>query len=419
MTPTMQMRRILIITLIAVFGGELLFAAAGSPYSRFGVGDRRHLASVRSIGLGGAGIAIRAADHLNISNPAGWSDLFVVQFNGSLLYESLNLNDGILSDGIATGGINSALLALPVMPSRGATVAFGFAPMTRVGYNIETRDEIDGGSQFTKYTGTGGITNLIGGTSLRLHQNLSVGVAALYRMGILSYEWSAEYTVPGFRRAYSLRELDVKGIAGHFGLLYSGLVPPRREGEVGPLTIGIVFTTPTRLDAEERFYVEYATGIDTTISTMGTVELPYTVGMGIHYRIDRRNIVVADVRHEPWDNFRKFGEPDSQLRNSLRIGAGWERQGQYEVGAGFFERTSFRLGVSHNASYFNIQGTPINESFFTVGLGIPLSGIAVLDIGAQIGVRGTTENNLQRDTVFRLFMSINLFERWFVPPIIE
>ncbi len=415
----MHLRKITIITILLFFGLEIAWATGGSAYSRFGVGERLHMGSVRSLGMGGTGLALRGPGNLNLSNPAAWSDLQVVQFTGSLFYENINFDDGINTGGIGTGTINGATLAMPVMPSRGITLSLGFAPMTRVGYNIETTREIEDGSQITEHRGSGGITNIYAGTSYRFSRNLSIGAMAMYRMGILTYEWSNQYTLPGYSSGYTLRDLDVNGLAGHFGINFSGLLPSRQENQPGPLTIGLTFTTPSRLNVEEDYTINYDIGVDTTTTRTGTIELPYIAGIGISYNIDRRNTIAIDLRYEPWEDFRKFGNPDNQLRNSYRFGAGWERHGRQEIGRGFFERTTFRLGFLYNASYFNIRGTPINETLVTFGMGIPLSGIAVLDIGAQVGVRGTTDNNLQRDTLFRVYFSLNMFERWFVPPRIE
>ncbi len=416
----MQVCRVIIAMIVVTLTAELLSGSTGTTYSRFGIGERLHLAGVRSIGMGGVSIALREGYNVNIANPASWGDIPVVQFNGSMYYENIFSDDGVNTGGIGTGSINSAMLGLPIMPSRGVTVSIGFAPMTRVGYNIETQRNIEDGFQSTTHTGNGGITNLIAGASYRFNRNFSVGAMALYRMGILNYEWSTRYSIPGYGSGSTFRELDIGGVAGQFGLLYSGLLAQRREGETGPLTIGVIFTTPARLNVEEEFKIVYQTGIDTTTVRTGTIQLPYTIGVGVGYKIDQRNLIAVDARYEPWDDFRKFGEPDSQLRNSTRLGVGWERQGRFdEVGAGFLNRTTFRLGLLYNASYFNLRNTPINETFVTFGMGIPVSGSAVLDIGAQFGVRGTTDNNLQRDTLFRIYFSLNMFERWFVPPRIE
>jgi hypothetical protein len=406
--------------LILLFAAETHASQSGSAYSRFGVGERWHFGSVRSIGLGGTAIGLRGPSHINYVNPASWSDLLVVQFNGSFYYENISSDDGSATGGISTGNINSALLSLPVKPSRGMTVSFGFAPMSRVGYDVQTQSPVDGGLRIINYTGTGGITNLMAGMSYRPHRDIALGAMALYRTGLLQYEWVSQYTVGGFGAGRTHRILDVNGIAGQAGVLYSGLLSPRREGEYGPLTIGAVFTTPTRLDANEKFIIQYAAAPEDTASDItGAIRIPHMIGAGVNYIVDRRNNLSFDVRYEPWDDFRKFGQSDARIRDSWRIGAGWERTGNPEPGSGFFDRTTFRLGLLYNASYFNIDNTPINESFVTAGMGIPVSGIAVLDIGAQIGVRGTTDNGLQRDTMYRIFISLSMFERWFIPPAIE
>jgi hypothetical protein len=409
-------------SILSLFIPILLEAGAGSVYSRFGIGERRFFPSGRSAAMGGTSIALRGAAHINQINPASWSDLYVVQFSGSLLYEGVRSDDGINSADLGSGNLNGAVLALPVMPSRGLTIGLGFGPMSRVSYNVESSRTVQHGTQVINYSGTGGITAAMLGASYRLHPDLSIGALLQYRSGIIEYFVDSYFNVSlstGYIPSSTERVHSVTGVAGSFGLIYSGILPKRRDQTTGPLTLGLLFTTPSRLSVDEDYRIRYENISDTTFSKTGTIELPYLVGFGISYLIDRRNTVAVDVRYEPWENFKKFGEFDSQLKNSVRVGVGWERAGDLEPGSSFFQRMAYRFGFFYNASYFNIQDTPINESFVTAGIGIPLSGIAVLNIATQVGIRGTTDYNLQKDRIVRLLFSLNMFERWFVPPVRE
>ncbi len=50
----MRLRTFIIIAIFVTSSTDFLEAKGGSAYSRFGIGERFHLASVRSIGMGGA-----------------------------------------------------------------------------------------------------------------------------------------------------------------------------------------------------------------------------------------------------------------------------------------------------------------------------------------------------------------------------
>jgi hypothetical protein len=406
-------------TIVLILLPLLVEAGAGSVYSRFGIGERRFFPSGRSAAMGGTSIALRGAAHINQINPATWSDIYVAQFSGSLFYEGIRSDDGIGSVSLGNGNLSGAMLALPIMPSRGLTIGLGFGPMSTVAYNVETFTPVQHGTQIIRYSGSGGVTSALLGASYRLTSDLSVGTLMQYRTGVLDYITESFFDVSvsaGYVPSSTQRKHSVDGFAGSFGLIYSGLFPKRGDQMTGPLTLGIVYSTPSRLSVEEDYRVRYETISDTTFSKSGTIELPYLVGFGVSYLADRRNTIAFDIRYEPWDNFKKFGEFDNQLKNAIRFGVGWERAGDLEPGSTLFRRIAIRFGFFYNASYFNIQGTPINESFVTAGVGLPLSGVAVLNIAAQIGMRGTTDNSLQKDQIIRLLFSLNMFERWFIPP---
>ncbi len=52
--------------------------------------------------------------------------------------------------------------------------------------------------------------------------------------------------------------------------------------------------------------------------------------------------------------------------------------------------------------------------FATAGLGLPIGPDSRLNLGLQAGVNGTTQNNLQNDTIVRLTASISASELWFI-----
>jgi hypothetical protein len=48
------------------------------------------------------------------------------------------------------------------------------------------------------------------------------------------------------------------------------------------------------------------------------------------------------------------------------------------------------------------------------GVGLPMGPESWLNIGLQVGMRGTTDNKLQKDTIIRLSVAVSASELWFL-----
>ncbi|PSQ68995.1 MAG: hypothetical protein BRD29_02525 [Bacteroidetes bacterium QH_2_67_10] len=90
--------------------------------------------------------------------------------------------------------------------------------------------------------------------------------------------------------------------------------------------------------------------------------------------------------------------------------------------ATFFSRTAYRLGAYYEQTYVDAQtvfddapeGTGINALAATGGVSLPtpLYGTRI-DVGVEVGTRGTTDADLIRDVFYGLSLNVNLGERWF------
>jgi hypothetical protein len=84
---------------------------------------------------------------------------------------------------------------------------------------------------------------------------------------------------------------------------------------------------------------------------------------------------------------------------------------------------TYRVGAYVNSSYLKVNGQGINEYFVTGGVGLPiflsLNSEARLNVSLEYGLRGTTANGLQKDSITRLTVSLSGSDTWFIPPEIE
>ena len=59
-----------------------------------------------------------------------------------------------------------------------------------------------------------------------------------------------------------------------------------------------------------------------------------------------------------------------------------------------------------------IKEKRINDYGMNFGLGLPL-GFSKIDVGLEVGVRGTTYFNLVRENYFNLSVGLSLSDKWF------
>ncbi len=79
-----------------------------------------------------------------------------------------------------------------------------------------------------------------------------------------------------------------------------------------------------------------------------------------------------------------------------------------------FKRITYRAGLRYNQSYLDFNGTQINEFGISFGFGFPMKKSKTgIDLGFEIGRRGTTNNNLIQENFVNVLLGISIQEHWF------
>lgn len=98
----------------------------------------------------------------------------------------------------------------------------------------------------------------------------------------------------------------------------------------------------------------------------------------------------------------------------MRIALGVEIIPSTEMRSNIFSRIAYRVGSYYHQTNLQVGGTGIDEWGITFGMGIPLSAeSSCLDIYLHYALRGTKENNLIQENIFRIGAALNIGERWF------
>jgi hypothetical protein len=412
-----MMRHLPIFSIALLFIGSSHSAFSGnggSGYSRYGIGDIRFFAGGRSAGMGGTAIALLNSNSLNRINPAGQTKLTLTHFTGTFSYEGFRTTDGIQSAYLSSGNFGGAFLALPLSTNNGLALTAGFNPYSSVNYKVQSEQTIGSDSYTAVYSGEGGLSTALAGLSFAPLDSLSLGLQANYLFGQIRSESDVSFSSTDFSTAKYQRTVNVDGFDVTFGVIYSGLGRLTGLKMLEGLNLGAILSTATNLNAtQENINIE-SVGQDTLAGKGGKIHIPVSRGLGFSWLLGGKYLVAGDYLSQQWSDFEYFGEHPQQIRNSTRVSLGMEIEPSQERGTSYWKRVAYRFGTYYLASYYQIGTESINEVGFTSGLGMPIAADTRLDFALEYGRRGTIDQHLLQDNIFRFSITLSLGEKWFV-----
>jgi long-subunit fatty acid transport protein len=152
---------------------------------------------------------------------------------------------------------------------------------------------------------------------------------------------------------------------------------------------------------------------DTTRTSSSSFNLPLAAGLGFSYTFSNRYLLAGDVSSQFWSSTNLTPVGTSEFRNSSRYSLGMEIMPERDID-NYFRRVAYRIGVSYHSTYISVNGRPINEFYFTGGMGFPMGFDARLNVGLHVGFRGINSDGLQKDMMYRLTFSVSASEAWFL-----
>ena len=398
--------------------GEVSLAqqTTSSPYSRFGLGDLNSQFSSVFNSLGGGGYAINDSKIINPFSPASYSSY---QSNSFLFSTGIN-NETIdiqsLTDNQTVNNLSLShiLFGFPLTKKIGSS--FGIIPFSSIGYSMQNRDDIFGADML--YDGDGGISKVYFGSSIELHQNLSVGANASYLFGGLNRRKRLVFDDETIFNSRSNSLINIKGIYYEFGAVFSKKIDDNNS----QISISINTSNNTNVDAKrtnlvETFEYSGTNEIvkDTFVNSVekGSMILPKYTNLGLAYSLDKW-LFVFDYSTQNWSDYELFEESDS-LINSQRISGGLQYTPDISSVNQFYKRCHYRVGLALNTTPLQINNTQLEDKSISFGIGIPIKkNKSTYDISLILGQRGTTSNNLLKENYVKIGLSMSFEGIWFV-----
>ncbi len=405
--------------------------ANGSVYGGFGIGERRSVYSSQAQGMGVIGVGTFTPGYLNVVNPGAFSDQVFTRFSGGLDFTGVKSTDASSQSSTSAGGNIGALqFGFPIMMRKLGFVA-SYGTYTNAGYRATTIGRLDeeNGEPATlfetNHEGDGGLQEASAGFGYKVLPGLSIGVSGTALWGIIEDAVRTEYgSVSNFVSSSNQRVTTrLSGFTSALGFVARA---PRVLGESDVLTFGGSFVLPASLTGARTQLVNQGLTLSDTIGVAVDAEatVPLRVLAGFTYAPGAHWLIIADGSYEPWSNFEsnlvfRGYQPDqpSTYNDAFRLGIGAQFiPAGSDPFAGKLSRTALRFGLFMDRAY----AVPAeNYSLVTYGvsggLSIPtaLPG-TYLDLAGQIGTRGESQGLLVKDLLYRLSITLNFGERWFV-----
>ena len=385
--------------------------AGGSTYSRYNMGDILLFGGSRSYAMGGAGIASIGSDFINQFNPAALSKIANPLLTGSFEMEHFS-SESATGDGTFNSfNFQSFVIAIPISVDNGIVLSLEATPYSRVRYAINRTDSVgNNATSLDSYYGSGGIMTLGAGISYSISDHFHIGLKIQNYYGSSDQFVVANYSDTTLTNTNYEASSYYNGFGATFGVIWENIGNSIGIQALEPLTVGLVLSTPVSLTTDSSVYYP---SIDTSTSHSGYSTIPLSVGLGLCYAPNEQYHIDADFIYQTWQGAKFAGVIDPNLRNAYRAALGFEFLPRLTT-ASTWGRTAYRLGGYYYSTYYYLNGTGINEIGITGGVGFPMSYTGKMDVGFQLATRGTTNSSLQKDTIFRLNISLSVTELWFV-----
>lgn len=417
------------ITLLGVEQGQAQIQTL-SPYSSIGLGDVTPLTSQHFMDMGGTSIGMFSQSFVNTMNPASYSNLKLTNFEagaqGTFTKYEQNGNES------GFNYVNFSHLMMGADIGEKAGLAFGFLPYSNLGYEITHSQEeialgnIDTAAYTPSFEGEGGVNKLFIGASYKINDNLSFGSQVYYYFGNLIKKQQVEFEKSTYASTREETKVSVKDFGFDFGLQYSKMIEENRR-----ITVGATYTPALKLNSTESSYKYSYTKttvsesiLDTLINhddRNGTMEIPASYGLGFSMEEIDKWTFGGDIRLTQWSGNSYFGNSPSELKNELAFSVGGSYTPNKEDVRYFWKRIEYRGGLKYKTGRLELQSmnsnslTGIEEIGINFGLGIPMRKTrSTLNLGFEFGQRGTTDNNLIKESYFKTYIAFTFRDKWFI-----
>ena len=418
------MKRIFVLPLIAA--GFFLNAQTigNSPYAAFGIGDVKYDNTTDISAMGGISTAYiwDFNNNFNFSNPAANKnlELTTLKIEGSNENNFFKSNTDNLSVTKHSSYLSNVTIAFPI--SNKVKFGLGYQPYSSKKYTVLTSEVLATGTkQASLYRGEGSLSTVQAALSYQITPEFALGLRSNFFFGNL-YDIN-EVTFSG---AELINGYETKNKVKTFNFTLGSAYQKKLENDK-KFTLGATYTFGNTGEMETRYINStYYYSAGETKNNESIIEekysedknlIPMEFSLGAGYGKDAKWFVGTQVDYKKGETIQFLGKPFVN-DNSYKIAAGGWYLPNYNNFRNYFSRVTYRYGAYYEKGNLAFNGTNINQFAITGGMTLPFenksaSRMSGIDLGLELGKRGTLDNNLVRQNFINLKIGINFADKWF------
>lgn len=429
------MKKIFAVSFISV--GYFLNAQSisNSPYATYGIGDVKYDNTIETASMGGISTAYISdfTSSFNFANPANNSNFELT----SIKLEATNENNYFKTNYNNTKStkhstyLSNIALAFPLSPK--VKMGLSYQPYSSKSYDIKNRTVLEDDSYYeNRFKGSGTLNTAQVAVSYKIDQNFAVGLRAnLYFGNLYDLNELISYEKDGTPKAEYVNGYETKNSIKNFNFTLGGSYQSLNTRTDKKLTIGATATfgntSNMTTDYTNSTYI-YADNLQTSKapnsisvieqkSTSSKNLLPLQASLGVGYGSENHWFVSGQLDYKKGEDISYFGKT-FDFQDTYRISAGGWYLPNYNNFRNYFSRVVYRYGAFYERGNLKIDGNSINKFGISAGVLLPFKTSSItrmsgLELGVEVGKRGTLNNNLINQNFINLRVGFNFADRWF------
>lgn len=407
-----MLKRIILGVFILITSISIAQEGTTSPYSFYGIGTLKFKGTVENRSMGGIGV-FSDSIHTSIQNPAGLADLGLINYTVGGSHKYVTQKTDSEEQKQSTTSLDYIAVGIPMGK---LAASFGIIPYTAVGYDLQSTD----GDVTTRFTGEGGLNKAFLTFAYKITSKFSLGIDTNYNFGNIQ-NTSFSQTEGLELASRETNRSDLLGFSFNLGARYKTMVTDELQ-----LTAAATYTPETNFTSENSrqratvLVLESGNQIPRNevevdvANTDFTFPSQYTLGVGIGK--PKQWFVGAEYSDQKTSNFtnRTFELDNVEFTDASKYKIGGFYIPNYNSLGNYYKRVVYRAGIRFEETGINLNGEKINEFGISFGLGLPVGRLfSNVNIGIEIGRRGTTDAGLIQENFFNTFLSLSLNDKWF------
>ena len=358
--------------------------------------------------MGEVGIAVPSIWNMNYQNPAFLPLNGITMFQVGLETDRRKIVSEAVDGRKVTGGLRYLNLSMPVLNGKWST-ALGITPYSTVNNKTYSVGTVDADiNTETQYEGSGGITSFNWSNGFRLNKNLYAGLRSSFLFGAI--EDSENSVIVDGSGSYTVNFKDRSSYSGFKLDIFLGY--RKSIGETRALNFGLAYELGTTLTGLHDQTMETSVLAERLILKNEDIDfsLPSSLCFGSSFQVLNKLTIGGDFQ---WTNWSSAGEKGDDFRNTIKVGFGAELVPNFSSVNNYFERVAYRFGVNFGELPYTVNGNRISEVGINFGGSLPV-GVSNMDLAFKYGRLGTLNNDLVRETYFRIVIGASINDRWFI-----